>query len=286
MTINKNKQNNNNNKLALSILSLIFVLSFASPVLASEINIENVVKYVNEARTKKGIKELRVSEKLNEVAQAKVNDMVAHNYFAHTSPAGLNPWHWFELVGYDYKYAGENLAINFITAEAQQSAWMKSPTHRKNLLNINYTEIGVAVAVGEVNGSMGIIAVQEFGSLAHPGAKSDNKNFAPIKNNTLTDNAKFTPAVLSVGNNKLENITEKNVFEQKNTWSLQDGAGDVFWLVLVSLTILPIIVVQISAVVQKGYESKHVNNTREYFRKLKVRDYGKYQIIKVKIVTT
>lgn len=288
MIINKNKQNNNNskNKLAFSIFSLIFILSFVSPALASEINIENVVRYVNEARAKEGIKALVISEKLNEVAKAKVNDMVAHKYFAHTSPAGLNPWHWFESVGYDYKYAGENLAINFITAEAQQLAWMKSPTHKKNLLNINYTEIGVAVAVGEVNGSTGIIAVQEFGSLAHPGAKSDSKNFAPVKDKALPDNTKFAPAVLSVGNNKPENIAEKNVFEQKDNWSLQDGAGDIFWLVLVGLTVLPIIIVQIATVVQKGYESEHLNNTREYFRKLKVRDYGKYQIIKVKIITT
>jgi hypothetical protein len=133
---------------------------------------------------------------------------------------------------------------------------------------------------------MGIIAVQEFGSLAHTGTKSDSKNFAPAKNNALPDNAKFAPAVLSAGNDKLGNIGEKNILEQKNTWSLQDGVGDAFWLVLVGLTILPIIIVQIASVMKKGYESAHMTNTREYFRKLKVRDYGKYQIIKVKIITT
>ena len=197
------------NKYRLVIISLMAVMVFVSSAQASEINAENVVKYVNEARIKEGLVELQVSEKLTEVATAKVNDMVAHNYFAHTSPAGLTPWRWFELKGYDYKYAGENLAINFTTAEDQQIAWMKSPTHKKNILNVNYQEIGVAVAAGEVNGTLGIISVQEFGTLISSVTGKENKNFAPIKDKTLPDNTKFIPTVLSTGDQKInENLKE------------------------------------------------------------------------------
>ncbi len=239
------------------VASLVLLLVFACPAIvkqfyvalpasASEINAENVIKYVNDARNEEGVPELVVSEKLTEVATAKVNDMVAHHYFAHTSPAGLTPWHWFELKGYDYKYAGENLAINFVTAEAQQSAWMKSPTHRKNIVNPNYNEIGVAVAAGEVNGATGIIAVQEFGSLA-PGVAGDGKNFAPAKDKTLQDSVKFTPAVLSVGDNKASEENLKKVSEeivgQKSDWSLQYGAGSAFWYILFGLIVLPFAIV-------------------------------------------
>jgi hypothetical protein len=295
--MNENKQKMN--RPVLIAISLMMVLVFASPVLASEINAENVIKYVNEARDKAGLPGLTVNEKLTEAAEAKVNDMVVHSYFAHTSPAGLTPWHWFELKGYDYKYAGENLAINFTTAEAQQSAWMKSPTHRKNILNANYKEIGVAVAAGEVNGTMGIIAVQEFGSLAHPGAGSDEKNFAPAKDKALPDNTKFVPMVLSVGDKKVnEKVKEvgEEITGKKNTWTLADGAGNIFWLVLLVIAVLPLAIVQIFSIgklmglswfetaMQKSYQSAQIVGSREYFRKLKVRDYGKYRIIKVRIV--
>lgn len=282
------------NKCAIITISLIWAFSFALPTQASEINAENVIKYVNEARTKDGVPELAVSEKLTEVATAKVNDMVAHSYFAHTSPAGLTPWHWFEQVGYDYKYAGENLAINFTTAEAEQSAWMNSPTHKKNILNINYSEIGVAVAAGEVNGTMGIIAVQEFGSLAHPGVGSDKKNFAPAKDKALPDTAKFVPTVLSTGDQKIDENLKKIGEEstgQKNNWSLGDRTGNIFWWTLLIIAILPLAIVQLISignsldlpwfreVVSRG------NSTREYFRKLKVKNYDKYRIVRVRIIT-
>ena len=280
------------------MVSLVLALVFVSPVLASEINAENVVRYVNAAREKEGLEKLVVSEKLTAVATAKVNDMVAHGYFAHTSPAGLTPWHWFEKIGYDYKYAGENLAINFTTAEAQQSAWMNSPTHRKNIMHENYREIGVAVAAGEVNGTLGIIAVQEFGTLAHPGAGSEEKNFAPAKDKALPDTTKFVPTVLSTGDKKIDENLKKageEITAPKSNWSLADGAGDAFWLALFVIAILPLALVQIVSVgralnlpgfkkaLQKSYAS--VNSSREYFRKLKVRNYDKYRIVKVRVIT-
>lgn len=290
------------NRHALATISLILFFGFILTAQASEINAENVVKYVNEARVKEGLRKLTVSEKLTEVATAKVNDMVANKYFAHTSPKGFNPWHWFELSGYDYKYAGENLAINFITAEAQQEAWMKSPTHKKNILNVNYSEIGVAVAVGEVNGTTGIIAVQEFGTLAHPGkAGSDSKDFASAKDKTLPDMSKFIPTVLSTGDQKvskeLKDFGEK-ISGKKTDLFLADKTNNFFWLVMFAVIILPIAIVQVvfmgkligaswfRVIIQKSYAPVSMRSTREYFKKLRVKNYGKYQIVKVRRVGT
>ena len=55
---------------------------------------------------------LAKSDMLQEAAEKKAQDMIENNYFAHTSPQGKTPWHWVEESGYDYRYAGENLAIN------------------------------------------------------------------------------------------------------------------------------------------------------------------------------
>jgi hypothetical protein len=90
--------------------------------------------------------------------------MIKENYFAHNSPSGKTPWFWMEKNNYDYRYAGENLAMDFHTALDQQLAWMKSPTHRKNILNQEFKEIGVAVKQGLIQGHLATITVQEFGT--------------------------------------------------------------------------------------------------------------------------
>jgi hypothetical protein len=89
--------------------------------------------------------------------------MFGYNYFAHTSPQGVNPWHWFNKANYNYTYAGENLAMNFVEAEDAMQAWMNSPTHRDNIISKNYTEIGIAVGVGKIDGVDTTIVVQLFG---------------------------------------------------------------------------------------------------------------------------
>jgi len=142
---------------------ILCVLSF-HVVLASEITKENVIKLVNEDRAINQAEPLLENENLSKAAKEKADDMIKNNYFAHNSPQKISPWYWFEKNNYNYAYAGENLAINFSDAEHQQEAWMRSPTHRKNILNKNYREIGVVVERGVIEGHEGIITVQFFGT--------------------------------------------------------------------------------------------------------------------------
>lgn len=152
-------------KYLLESLAFAFVIFLlAGPALASEITEKNIIDLVNGERAKEGLPAFLESPTLFEVARAKMDDMVQKNYFAHTSPEGVTPWYFFGKVGYNYKYAGENLAINFFSAEDQMKAWMDSPTHKKNILSSNFQEIGVAVGKGTINGKSSIVAVQEFGT--------------------------------------------------------------------------------------------------------------------------
>jgi hypothetical protein len=93
----------------------------------------------------------------------KANDMATKGYFAHTSPEGLSPWYWFKQAGYDFVYAGENLAVNFSDSAEVDKAWMNSPGHRDNILNTKYTEVGIATANGMYQGRPTTFVVQEFG---------------------------------------------------------------------------------------------------------------------------
>jgi hypothetical protein len=190
----------------IMIFSFIFLSSF-NLAYASEITVSKVIELVNQARNQQGLLELPENETLDKIAQDKLEDMIKNNYFAHTSPKGVTPWSWYEREGYDYKYAGENLAINFLTAEGQHKAWMDSPTHKKNILNPQFQEVGVAVGAGEINNQMAIISVQEFGTLAGAeGNASNPKNFSgKEKNNILKEETKIAPTVLSVKDESKEN---------------------------------------------------------------------------------
>jgi len=122
-----------------------------------------LVDETNQNRVTANLGSLTLNTKLEQAAQLKANDMATKGYFAHNAPDGKTPWYWFEQVGYDYAAAGENLAVNFTDSKDVTEAWMHSPTHRANIMNGNYTEIGIATAVGTYKGKDAIFVVQEFG---------------------------------------------------------------------------------------------------------------------------
>jgi hypothetical protein len=96
--------------------------------------------------------------------------MAEKGYFSHTGPDGAQPWKWFREAGYRYEYAGENLAVNFNESEDVVNAWMKSPTHRANILKHDFTEVGIGVATGTYKGKEAVFVVQFFGKPAPEGA--------------------------------------------------------------------------------------------------------------------
>lgn len=130
------------------------------------IQVNALIDETNQNRVANGLPALQVSPLLMEAAQEKANDMVTKGYFAHTSPQGLTPWYWFENVGYQFDYAGENLAVNFADSQDVTNAWMNSPEHRANILDTNYTQIGMATAQGVFNGQPATYVVEEFGTPA------------------------------------------------------------------------------------------------------------------------
>lgn len=138
-------------------------LALSSPQVAAVVS-SMLVDLANGDRVSNNLGMVQVNPALVAVAQAKANDMAAKGYFAHTSPEGLDPWYWFEQQGYAYDYAGENLAVDFTDSMDVERAWMNSPTHRENLLNNKFTEIGIATAQGMYQGRATTFVVQVFGT--------------------------------------------------------------------------------------------------------------------------
>ena len=134
-------------------------LEYLSAILPSVL-----VSHTNETRSDLNIPILTTSEKLEQAAQLKVNDMAKRGYFSHISPEGQQPWYFLDLVDYQYDAAGENLAVNFVDSNDVHRAWMKSPTHKKNIVQTKFTEIGIATAEGKYKGKDVIFVVQFFGT--------------------------------------------------------------------------------------------------------------------------
>lgn len=103
-----------------------------------------ILQLANAERAKVGAPPLKANTDLNKLATMKSKDMVEKDYFSHQSPTYGSPFDMMKTYGISYMYAGENLAINQ-DADGAHNAWMKSEGHRKNILNPDFTEIGIGL---------------------------------------------------------------------------------------------------------------------------------------------
>lgn len=135
------------------ILSLILVIAssqffiFYNPcsVLAGEISESEIISLINEKRIKHNLSPLSINPNLQIAAQNKSDYLINNNYFAHNTPDGKQFSSWIKDSGYKYSLIGENLATNFSSSKNIFNAWMKSQSHRDNILDPNFTEIGLGL---------------------------------------------------------------------------------------------------------------------------------------------
>jgi len=130
---------------------------------STEMSISSLLASTNSQRANNGLSPLSTNSKLNSSAQSKANDMVSRDYWSHNSPDGQEPWVFFDNSGYQYQKAGENLAYGFSTSDATVIGWMNSPSHRANMLDSTYTEVGF----GFTNSSNFVGTGQETIVVAH-----------------------------------------------------------------------------------------------------------------------
>lgn len=100
----------------------------------------------NQRRASGGVANLSINSQLNQAAQAKANDMANRNYWSHNTPEGTPPWIFFTNAGYSYSKAGENLACGFDQSSEVITGWFNSPSHKANLLDPDYKDVGFGIA--------------------------------------------------------------------------------------------------------------------------------------------
>jgi uncharacterized protein YkwD len=154
------------------------------------------VHLINQVRSDNGIPPLNMNKYLNECAEQKALDMLKKGYFSHTTPEGEKPWDIIDRNKYPYLYVGENLGRDFSSISIVHDALMSSPGHKKNILNKIYTDVGVAVISGNINGQDTKVLVQLFG------AASSREKQKVAENKEPKDHLKTVSDLNSINNEK------------------------------------------------------------------------------------
>lgn len=191
-------KNNHRAKLLhnISLFVLILAVTFASSLaiflhktrpdvlgISYQISDIELLNLTNYERSQNGLPPLNLDKQLSIAAMNKGQHMFQNNYWAHFAPDGTSPWQFIKAAGYDYSYAGENLARGFTTSVDAMNAWMKSPTHKANILSPLYKDVGFSIKEGRLQGEDTILIVQEFGQREE--AVVEGKDSVP-DNNSIT----------------------------------------------------------------------------------------------------
>lgn len=131
----------------------------AAPAASQSAMEQQLFNLLNQDRAQNGLKPLVLDGDLSRVARMKAQDLVTNDYFDHHSPTYGWPPEMVQKAGISYRYGvGENM-VETTTAERMNMQLMNSPSHRANLLDPNYTHVGIGIVPDKYGAFM---AVQEF----------------------------------------------------------------------------------------------------------------------------
>lgn len=136
-------------------VNLRFTVSDPKPDPEAE---QEMLRLVNKERLENSLNSLEFDNSLRDLARDYSKDMLVRGYFSHYNLEGQSPFDRMDAYAINYSYAGENLALAPSTDLAMQGL-MNSPGHRANILNANFTKIGIGVMSG---GVYGLMFTQEF----------------------------------------------------------------------------------------------------------------------------
>ena len=233
----------------VAFLSLTIALNYGrwlgiigAPVVLGEtsrLDGKKVIELINKIRHENGLKRLKVNPLLSQAARMKANDMIKRGYWSHKTPEGKSPWVFIEKAGYQYQVAGENLAKGFRSDQELVKAWVRSPLHRKNLLDKDFQEVGIGIDYGKLNGVYTSVVVLY---LAKP---LDNKGVQLIKQ-------------VSAYEGKGLDVSKK--MNKKNwSWYIDVGWFKLSFAGLILLLLLVAVIVdfwQVEKMIPKRYHSR------------------------------
>lgn len=107
----------------------------------------NVRECANRARARHGLPKLRDLKPLDQAASLHAHGMAKRRFFDHIDPQGRGPGERVDLFARRHFDAiGENIAAGFGGSRSTCKAWLRSPSHRANILNPGFSFVGGGLA--------------------------------------------------------------------------------------------------------------------------------------------
>lgn len=218
--------------IAVSLTVFFFAITLSSHIRGGGLAaiFENtIVDLTNINRQENNSKPLNQNPLLMQAAKLKAEDMAKKSYFSHTSPDGLGPQDWLKKAGYNFQYAGENLAVHFSDSDAVEKAWMQSSGHRANIINPLFTEIGIATATGYYEGVETQFVVVFFGkqlpvaASRNTSANNQKPTAVAAKPATITPIVSPVPAESPISTNVLPAQVQSQSVKEVPVQEMQDS---------------------------------------------------------------
>jgi uncharacterized protein YkwD len=172
---------------------------------ATSMSRNGLLDETNRQRERFNAAPLRLNSNLSEAAQAKAEDMASRNYWSHTTPDGKQPWVFIEKYDYQYSKAGENLAYGFLNPRETVAGWMNSPSHRDNLLDYDFRDVGfgyVNIDNYQNNGNQTVV-VALYGTTENiPLVASENKSEPQPSINTSPETPQPVNRLQAIGGDR------------------------------------------------------------------------------------
>ncbi|MEX2551775.1 MAG: CAP domain-containing protein [Actinomycetota bacterium] len=156
----------------LSALPVLLLPALPAPAASSDAGYNNsrMLEFMNDERQARGIRTVARDSALDQKAQAWAEKLAAEGKMYHSSSyAGMSA---------GYRSAAQNLAYHDDSLSASQAhnMWMASGVHRKNMLDPDFSHVGVAIACSSASGRPYVMAVVEFGGDGSPSHSTPPRN--------------------------------------------------------------------------------------------------------------
>lgn len=222
--------------------SIVFIVRTTHPEvlgISYSISEQELLNQTNILRAENNQASLVLDPQLSDAARRKAADMFQKDYWAHFAPDGTTPWGFIKAAGYEYAYAGENLAKGFTSSGDVVSAWMNSPSHKENMLSNKYKDVGFAIVEGKLEGEDTVLIVEMFAS------KDAESAVIPVESQKTVELNK-KPIVKTVSENQRVAALGKEtkaapvIDSQKTTRS----GITIFLVFIIAILILDIVIVE------------------------------------------
>jgi uncharacterized protein YkwD len=130
-----------------------FTATATAPAQASAANTSvesegRILASLNAQRAKSSLPPLVYNGQLTRAARAHANDQARKGYFSHTGQDGSQISDRVQRTGYKYCLIAENLSMGYPSAQGAVQGWMASEGHRRNIMNRNFTDVGIGIGDG------------------------------------------------------------------------------------------------------------------------------------------